>query len=317
MRLKCEAYYNTDLANSYSVGCTIAILFFTVFLELGAHYHANCCHTISDDEYPMKPRKFPKKASRRPTIVNEQPRRQTTPDMNGSQTNASSTELEAQPAPKKQPPQEDCCVGCRARPSPNIRANRLIVAIFFYAIVLTAFILRFRDIEHPHIRPECTPYVWRGDGSIPGPNWWAVGLLNIVPFIFATFSMLRTVVDCVLVRWGLHLKYAGEDGPNDWLTWPQCMPVFLVFVCIRAGFRWPIALLMGRPRESGRPRHDMRAGLEGDIEMQGEETRRLVDDHDDDAESDYEGDGSGPPAYDYAVHDRGSARTVAGKGGSG
>lgn len=306
----CENEYNTTNAKGYGVVCTLLILIFTVFLELGAHWHASCCNTISDDMYHEWSRRHPKSASQEPTIVDEQPEPQTAPHFDTSQNDTSTAEPAAQ---KKPPPPDDCCTGCPRDPSPNIRANRLIIAIFLYAVVLTAFISRIRDIEDPYIRPECTRYVWRGNGSIPGPNWWAVAILNIVPFIAASFSLMRTVVDCLLVRWGLHLKYVGEDGPDGWLTWPTCMPFFLVFVCVRAAFRLPITLLMGRPRDLARPGYTMVAGGDEDIEMRGGESRRLVNDHD---SGDYQGEGSGPPAYDYAVHDRGNSQAVAGKGGS-
>lgn len=47
--------------------------------------------------------------------------------------------------------------------------------------------------------------------------------------------------------------------------------------------------------------------MEGDVEMQSEEARRLVDEHDK-GESDYEGNFDVLPTYEAAVSDEGGAR---------
>lgn len=195
---------------------------------------------------------------------------------------------------------------CHPHPSPNVRANRFIAAVILYALVLTAFILRIQDINNPYVRPMCRPYVgkWKGTGGIPDPNWWAVVLLNILPFIAASFSLIRTVVDCLLVRWRQVLSYDAPIGDEAWRMWPPCMPFFIVFVAIfvliDGLFGWPVAWLMGRPRSSiwSTPRNE--SGRREDIEMQGEETRRLVDSVDGEGTEDEERT-DGPPAYDEAV----------------
>ncbi|KAF2626341.1 hypothetical protein BU25DRAFT_411746 [Macroventuria anomochaeta] len=301
----CEFDYNSNAPNTYTVVCTALIVLFTFLLEYVAHSHLDCCNMINDDDDNNTLNTSLNTRSHEvlsPTIVDEQPRPRIAPQDDEPQVATSqpiASDQVPKSAQKKPPPLSDCCTCCLPYPSPNIRANRLIVAVFLYAVTLTAFIVRIHDINHPYIRPECQGYVWKGQGSIPEPNWWAVALLNILPFIAASFNLVRTVVDCFLVRWGQALVYDG--GISGTCTWPPCIPLFLVYVVIKGVFAWPIAWMMGRPMSSVWLASKAQTRRRDDIEMQGDETRRLVDDVDGEGE---EGEGStdGPPAYNVAVH---------------
>ena len=170
------------------------------------------------------------------------------------------------------PTRTDCYL---PNPLPNIRANSLITAVFLYAVVLTAFIMRMQGIAHPPKPADC--WYW----NTPKPNWWFVVLLNILPFVAATLRLICTVVDCWSVSKGKGLKYSRVKGEDDWRIWPPCMLPMLVYVMIRELFRWPIKWLMERPGalRTGL-RHERRNKMGEDIEMQSEEKRRLVDDVD-------------------------------------
>lgn len=307
---KCAFDYIDDNGpNTTTVVCTLLILVFTVVLEMAAHSYMNCCSTIRDEDVYIALGKTPDEEELLPPVVVEQPQLEATPRADVPQNGISETEAtETRPeAVKKKPrPPPDCCTCCIPKPPPNVRANRLIAAVFLYTVVVTAFSIRINGIVNPYISPHCRTYFT--DVNVAGPNWWAVGLLNILPLVIATLSLLRTVVDCFLVRWGRSLKYIGQDGVDDWTTWPMCMSCFLVFVCIREVSRLPITLLMGMPRGSARPRRSRQTRIAEDIELGGPETRGLADGVDDD--SDYEGEESDPPAYSDAIH----GQTGSGKG---
>lgn len=294
----CRFDYISDQPNIYTIVCSILIPLFTIFLELAVHSYLSCCNTIGNDS---KNTNVSSHGVSTPVVVNEQPQLQVPPTINATQAELPADAQELEEGKRKSQVTPACCI---ANPSPNIRANRFIVAVLLYTVVLSAFIVRIHDIDDPYIRPECRRYVPKS--SIPGPNWFVVVLYNIIPFIAATFSMIRTVVDCWLVRSGRGLKYAGQSSGEDWTTWPPCMPFFLLFVGVRQAFRWPIALLMNRPLSSAGQQYDRVATVDGDVEMQGEEARRLVDDHDGDR-SDYEEDDADPPAYNVAIHNQGDA----------
>lgn len=310
----CELDYKKDKGPSTStVLCTILIIFFTIILELAVHSYMNCCNTIEDTDVYNAFGKPPDEEELLSPVITEQPQPEAllqadVPCNDTVEPNASDPTPE--PEQKKRPPSPDCCTLCFPNPSPNIRANRLIAAVLLYAVVLAAFIVRMNGINNPYIRDECRRFIVKHD--IPGPSWWAVALLNILPLCIASLSVLRTIVDCFLVRWGTGLKYVGQGGADDWTTWPMCMSCFLVFVCIREAARLPITLLMGLPRGSAVSRHGQRSHNQEDIEMGGEELRGLAEGVDDD--SDFEGDPGGPPAYNDAVHRQEGVQTGSGKG---
>lgn len=180
-------------------------------------------------------------------------------------------------------------------PAPHIRANRLIAAILLYTPVLTAFIMRVHDINDVYVRPACRQYV--GNGI----NWWAVVSMNILPFIAASFSLIRTVVDCLLVRCGMGLESEVGSKENGVWTWTPCMPFYLVYVGVVGLFTFPIACLMGRPSNGIWSMPVTGAGIEEDLEMQSEETRGLVDDMEEEEEEEEEEGTDKPPTYGEVV----------------
>lgn len=298
-RTKCELDYANDGASTTTVLCTLLILIFAIILEFAVLGTLKCCDTVKDDPDDRLPT-APDATSEEtllPTIVVEQPEPLATP-VDTPQTSTADQDVEQ--AKKKC---DDTL--CHPNPSPNVRANRFLAAVLLYAVVLTAFIIRIHNIDHPYIRPECRHYVgkWTGSrGGIPGPNWWAVVLLNIIPFVASSFSLIRTVVDCFLVRWGQGLSYDVTES-NTSRAWPPCVSIFLVavllYTLVDTLLAWPIALLMGRPRSSASsPSRGERRGE--DIEMQGEELRGLIDGVDEEDDGGERVDE--PPAYDEAVH---------------
>ncbi|KAF3009694.1 hypothetical protein E8E13_008623 [Curvularia kusanoi] len=302
LRFDCEFDYTKGNSPNYglTVACTAIICYATVFLEIVVHCNLDgscsairkkAAHTATTASLRTNPDR-----TAIPTIVIEQPQLRAQPSLDA--TDIPTIEQELQPTKNKTLP--DCC--CVPSPSPRVRANRLVIAILFYAVILGAFIYRVHSFADPYVRPACRRYVQKSD--IPGPNWWVVGLFNVLPFVVATFSLIRTVVDCWLVRYGRGLNYSGD---LDWTTWLPCMPFSLLFLGVKAALMWPIALSMGQPSGNVEGRYWRLAAMEGDVEMQSEETRRLVDEHDE-GESDYKRSYDGPPTYDVAVNDEDGAR---------
>ncbi|KAF9691352.1 hypothetical protein EKO04_010567 [Ascochyta lentis] len=296
---ECEFEYISNMPTVTNVICTILIVGFTVFLEIAVHGKTDCCTTISD-ENDQSVDTDPDATSREvllPTIVIEQPGSYKPLPSHAPSVNAEIQDAEVEQSQLSVQP--DFC--CYPNPSPNVRANRLITAVFLYAVVLAAFITRMHEIKDPYIRPECRRYV-----SIPEPNWWGVVLLNILPVIAASFSLMRTVVDCLLVRWGQGLTYGGQTGGSAWLTWAPCMPFYLVYIGVGGLFKWPIGWLMGKHRSRWSATRTA-IGMRGDIEMQGEEATGLIDD------VDGEGSVDGPPAYDGTVYQAARGQAEMGK----
>jgi hypothetical protein len=76
------------------------------------------------------------------------------------------------------------------------------------------------------------------------PWWWPITIVNILPFVSACMAWLRTLVDCVLVRWGKALNFA---------YWKAFAPFYLIFaVPMLIGKRLETCILfcMGRKRKT-------------------------------------------------------------------
>lgn len=284
---------------------TLGLIALAFLLEALSHDTLNCCTTISNVEDANDAHKDATSYNAvLPGVVEKQPRPQAPPDAEASSSSSAQTPASA---PEKTHTEKQSY--CLPNVSPNIRANRLITAIFVYAGVLTFFIIRMRDIRVPHLRPECAGYtsLYRASDKMPVPNWWVVLLLNILPFVCASFGLLRTIVDCALVRWEQGLGYGDKKADKTW-TWPVCMPLvalwFFPYMAIKVLLVFPIACMMGRSLKSAWSNaiSKARTARNDDIEMQSEETRRLVDDVDGAEEAEEQSDG--PPAYDEAVHER-------------
>lgn len=201
---------------------TLGLIALTIVLEALSHETLNCCTTISDvtDANDTHTDRMSYEAVL-PGVVNEQPRPQAPPEAEASSSSSAQSHA---PAQKRTPTQKQSC--CLPNLSPNVRTNRLVTAIFLYAGILLFFIMRMRDIRAPHLRPECAGYISLDQASdrMPVLNWWVVVLLNVLPFVCASFGLLRTIVDCILVRWGQGLGYGGKRVGKTW-TWPVCMPL--------------------------------------------------------------------------------------------
>lgn len=308
IKLSClmEPLSNND--SSHVFFATLGLIAFTLILEFISHERVDCCKTISDmDDHGGTTHNGTRTEALMRAVVEEQPQPRQTPAATTSQPSA---EQGPNVAPKKtNPPVGTCCL---PDASPNVRANRLITAIFLYAVIVTLFVIRIRDATIPHLRRECARYtsLHQAKPKMSETNWWIVVLLNIIPFVCASLGFLRTFVDCVLVRWGQGLGYGNERKGNI-RPWPPCLPFLVLWAvpitAIKVVLVAPIAWLMGRSLSSAHTRGipKMEAWKSDDVEMQGEETMGLVDhvDGDDAGEEDQE-QSAGPPAYDEAVHGR-------------
>lgn len=155
------------------------------------------CDTINDDDKDITHSAWNTVSQEAlvPTIVEEQACSHAPSEVPTSQVSVSDQIHET--VQRESSLRIDCCL---PNSSPNIRGNQRVTAVFLYAVILTAF-LRIRSL-HDHseqIRPACQTYHLRVKLSIPEPNWWVVVLFNILPFIAASLSLIRTVVDHFLV----------------------------------------------------------------------------------------------------------------------
>lgn len=170
---------------------------------------------------------------------------------------------------------------------------------------------------------EATGYEYRLPQSCKGykelnPDWTTIGFLNIFPFVCATMAFLRTVVDCVLVRYGMFLGNGKSyKGVVVWRPFVFISGVFMIAVGLGT-------LVMGRAEASmftrafggGTRRADEERGME-------EEGRGLIENIDQDEGMDNtvgeigsgeereacvehfdEGDDGQPPTYGEAISTR-------------
>jgi hypothetical protein len=212
--------------------CTIAIIICAILLEIVVHIN------FETRDSPVKNTDEEEASSLLPEdppiLVSEQPQPESEPHAEPRTVEQAKNEN----AKWNKPIFTSCCSDSSG---PHTRATRLAIALILYAITLGTFIARIHAAtNHPHIDYRCRPYL-----SIPSPNWTAITLLNIIPFICATFAFLRALVDCVLVRWKSGLVY---DFQGDGCPWVPCMPFFAVVVLVYGAFealKVPIACIMG------------------------------------------------------------------------
>ncbi|KAF2269350.1 hypothetical protein CC78DRAFT_277778 [Lojkania enalia] len=120
-------------------------------------------------------------------------------------TNSSSPSAEA---PSKAPMES-------ADPSsPSNRAFRFISASISLLFVVVAFGLRIHDVT-------AYDYFCVETNMTIQPVWWAIVLFNIIPFTCACTAWLRTLVDCLLVRYNKSIPYK---------LWPNCLPIAICFL---------------------------------------------------------------------------------------
>lgn len=154
VKLSCsmEPLSNNDFSHVFFA--TLGLIAFTLALEFISHERIDYCTTISDmDDHGGTTHNDTRTEALMRAVVEEQPQPRQTP---AATTPQSSAEQLPNTAPKKtNPPVGTCCL---PDASPNVRANRLITAIFLYAVIVTLFVIRIRDATIPHLRRECASY---------------------------------------------------------------------------------------------------------------------------------------------------------------
>ena len=151
---------------------------------------------------------------------------------------------------------------CTPNPSPDVRANRLTIATLLFMPLCIAFWLRAADFMPINIPSAC---LWFVDWP-PEPNWYAVTIFNIIPFIIGSTAWLRSFVDCLLARWGKSLGYIGDKKD---LKWPPYAPFFLaIYMVVLPIFgitclvKYGAVAIMGGRGKEGRDKEDVEPGEE-------------------------------------------------------
>ncbi|KAF1847907.1 uncharacterized protein K460DRAFT_403222 [Cucurbitaria berberidis CBS 394.84] len=288
-------YLEMDMPSSKTVFCTFAIIWGAILLEVFSNARLTCCgfETHKKDDEEAVPSATDSRVELSAMTVLEQPKPRSEPHVEPQPTPNSDdqTIMDAPPVEGKPTTFPFCCYD---NPSPSIRANRLASSTLLFGLILTAFIIRIREATvPPAISARCLRLL-----NIPAPHWHVITILNIIPFVCASFAFLRTLVDGVLVRWGKGLTYKLNNGRY---LWTPCMPFMLVFIVLYAVvecIKIPIAFLMGHREVSLWTANsvDKGKGRAVDIEMQDEEAQRLVGNMDGPVDVDDE-DLDGPPAY--------------------
>ncbi|KAF2470367.1 uncharacterized protein BDR25DRAFT_343124 [Lindgomyces ingoldianus] len=118
---------------------------------------------------------------------------------------------------------------------PDVRAKRLICAIFLITPICIAFGFRIQDtILHYPTACNCP-----NNPHIAPPNWWAITIFNILPFVCACSAFLRALTDCILARWNKSLR-------DEW--WPEYAPIVaiawmvLILPAVVGGIFWFVAM---------------------------------------------------------------------------
>jgi hypothetical protein len=171
---------------------------------------------------------------------------------------------------------------CETHPSPSTRARRLTKSTILLIPICLVLGFRIADATSLNIRDECMRYL----ASSLRPNWWAITILNIVPFIIAIVAWLRALIDCLLARWGKGLRYPAEDF--SYLGWPPCAPVLFVIMVGAV----PIILFVALLDKGAKWVAGETVAENDDIEL-GEENRGLIV-----GMNAEERDVDGPPAYE-------------------
>jgi hypothetical protein len=291
MQPDCHGLYGvfSDDPTTTTVLCTIGIIALTLALEIIVHARFGSSGTkkATDEEQARDLLADTPTSLASTSLVSEQPQPV------GS--------LQAQPqdrdGQKDTKTAEDGSY-CSPTPSSHTRATRFAFAVIVYSAILILFITRMNEATNPfHEHPECAARV-----DLPPPNYVVIAFLNVIPLICATSAFLRTLIDCLLARWGSGLRYE-IGGKKGWL-WTPFMPLFsigivayLALECVKI----PVALAMGDREVSMWTASNIWGSESGvrneEVEMHGEETLGLVENVDG-------GDGSvvdGPPAYDEVV----------------
>ena len=96
----------------------------------------------------------------------------------------------------------------------HTRASRFAVASFKMVPLILAFVFRIKGTEVPDY-----PQKYIDNTNIEGLVWVAIAIFTIFPFSCACTAWLRSLVDCVLFRFGTSLKDTSDT------IWPSCLPI--------------------------------------------------------------------------------------------
>lgn len=306
---RCSELYGhleTGDPSDTAVWCTLALIALAVALEVIINMSFKDCGCGSKDEEKainaLSNPSLETSAIPNTAPISEQPR-----PVDGLQAEPQSAPGEGTQSIQVASADESCC--CTASPSPHTRATRLAYAMILYAGVLAVFILRIQDaMRRPYVDILCTSIIHPSTA-----NWTAITFLNIIPFVCASTSFLRAVVDCVLVRYRKALTYDFES--KEGCGWMPCMPfmsvlivAYLVFECLKI----PIAFLMGdREVSLWTSKTKKKKATVDEIEMRGEEAQGLMSGENAGEELDLDR----LPAYDEVVNPESSVSSKEGKGG--
>ncbi|KAJ4377348.1 hypothetical protein N0V83_000173 [Neocucurbitaria cava] len=303
-RQSCRDIYGdleSDSATTKTILCTLVLIICTILLEIFTHARLDCCDfgkEAKDEEAARLAADVSQDSSAIPlTTVVEQPQPQPEPQAEPQPTsiNNNQPKPDVTPAEVKKP---DFC--CAENPTRHVRANRSALSTLLFGLALAAFIIRMQEATARPYRDRCSRLV-----HATPPNWTAIIFLNIIPFVFASFAFLRTLVDSVLVRWNKTLTYDADKMP---FFWAPCMPIMVVFMIaylLVELVKVPIACLMGdrevslwtsKIKDKGKKKAE-------EAEMQSEEAQGLVDNVDGQDDGD-DGSVGRPPAYDEVCSPR-------------
>lgn len=229
------------MPSTTTVICTVIILIFTVFIEIVSHSFKiklpqsksdtknNTTNDIANDATAPPP--YSTDAPVDGVLGNEirtgDQDQETIPhgDSNENENAAQQDEI-------KRP-----FVVYQQSASPKTRANRFVLATLIIIPITIAFAFRINETRMEYDR-AC-----RAVMDIAPPQWWAITLFNILPFTCACMAWLRTLVDCILVRYDLSLSLRA---------WPPAFPIVMVtgmIVMLGVGIRNGIMSMMGRSDE--------------------------------------------------------------------
>jgi hypothetical protein len=145
-------------------------------------------------------------------------------ELNVHKINFSSTPP-ARPSPIIEPSTTDVHISHKLfpkvdrNPTAICRANRFVRASLFIVPICIVFAYRIQNAQKGYyIADDC-----RGKVAIEPLNWAVVTIFNILPLASACFAWLRSLADCILVRFDKSVSY------NYWPpAFPIFMPVFLI-----------------------------------------------------------------------------------------
>jgi hypothetical protein len=174
-------------------------------------------------------------------------------------------------------------------PSPYTLASRFVMSSFTMVPLTLAFVYRIKGTELPDYPQKCID-----NTDVQGPVWVAIAIFTILPFSCACMAWLRSLVGCVLVRFGTSWRDTNT-------FWPPCLPIMgplLVIQKLRYLALGAVLKAMAQPQ--GKRKEDIELGS-------GEEETALVANIDGTMDEDDERSDELvelPPAYDQVGSSR-------------